>query len=317
MSSIVGAIFMILIVGSLASAYFFFTLSQNTIYNDAVRERNQLDIARMSENVQALDSAYKVNSNNIVITAKIQNTGSSSVHLVTLWVYSSEISGTWNNYNFMKIDITLEGGQSPPPQSFDVPVQGVSSTGNYNFAAWLITDKGNTISLKSGQTNNIVYSKVSEGIGSIAMDFKQFHYYDFGTSTPSSGTPLGTPQTSFNVPNGDKSILAVLLTNLDPSGKDIILTGTSYVWIMVPQAETLKSASWKIAKVDNNQYLTPFDTQVLPWGEPTWVYFGPTSPGFAGSVTLPQVVPVFILLYGSLEGQAFGQNIPFVAFNIS
>ena len=40
MSSVVGAMFMILIIGVIASGYFMFTLAQNTTYNDAMRSNN-------------------------------------------------------------------------------------------------------------------------------------------------------------------------------------------------------------------------------------------------------------------------------------
>jgi len=101
-SSIIGAIFMILIIGSLASTYFFFTLSQNTFYSDALRAENQRDIVRMSETVQALDTAFKVNSDNVVtVTVKIQNTGSSAAELVTLWISVNQISGSWSSYNYI------------------------------------------------------------------------------------------------------------------------------------------------------------------------------------------------------------------------
>ncbi|MCL4430201.1 MAG: hypothetical protein M1167_05565, partial [Chloroflexi bacterium] len=70
---------MMLIVWSLASAYFFFTLSQNTIYVDAVRQKNQTELDRMSESVQALNTSYVVSSNGIVrISARLQNVGSFS-----------------------------------------------------------------------------------------------------------------------------------------------------------------------------------------------------------------------------------------------
>ncbi len=102
-SSIVGAIFMILIVWSLATAYFFFTLNQNTSYNDAVRQINEADLTRMSENIQALNTSYLVNSNNYVtVRAKMQNIGSSTVKLVNLWVHVVENSGGsgLDDYNY-------------------------------------------------------------------------------------------------------------------------------------------------------------------------------------------------------------------------
>ena len=108
-SSIVGAIFMILIVWTLASSFFLFTMSQNSAYNDAVRARNQLDINRISENIYVINVNYSVSANNNVsITAKIQNTGPSSIQFVTIWFYVS--NNTWANYNYANLTLTVKGG---------------------------------------------------------------------------------------------------------------------------------------------------------------------------------------------------------------
>jgi flagellin-like protein len=71
-SSIVGAIFMVLIVWVLASSYFFWTLSENTRYNDAIREKNQLESNVLSENVRITNTTYVVNGNdNVQISTAI------------------------------------------------------------------------------------------------------------------------------------------------------------------------------------------------------------------------------------------------------
>jgi len=198
---------------------------------------------------------------------------------------------------------------------------GSNSTYSYNYASWLVTSNGNTVALAQQIVSNnvIISAQVAAGIGSISMDFKAFYYYDFGTSSPSNGTNLGTPINSFNMANGNFTILSLTLTNYDNSTNDIILTSDSYIWIAVPQGGTLKSQSWPIANVTNNKYITSFSTQTLSYSIPTRVYFGPVAPSFASSVFggQPKVFAVFILLFGQVGGKDFGQNIPFVAFRIS
>jgi len=57
---------MVLIIWIIASSYFFFTLSQNTTYNAAVREVNQETIDRISESVRIISFNYTINANDNV-----------------------------------------------------------------------------------------------------------------------------------------------------------------------------------------------------------------------------------------------------------
>ena len=143
-SSIVGAIFMVLIVWILASSYFIYTLSQNTVYNDAIREKNLLESNVLSENVQVANTTYVVNGNDKVnVSTSITNIGSLSVQFTTLWAYAS--NATYTGYNFTQLsNVNVQGG-AIIPLSVNMTIQGLRQGSAYSFASWLITGRGNVV----------------------------------------------------------------------------------------------------------------------------------------------------------------------------
>jgi hypothetical protein len=320
-SSIVGAVFMVLIMMVLASSYFVYTLSQNTAYNAAVGQKNQLDQSVRSEYLECLTTTYTTfNATKVNVYARIQNVGSTAVQFITVWISISN-STPWTAYNFGNlINANVQPGSI---YSLNINltvlglVSGPNSTYNYNYGSWLVTSKGNTVALQQQivSSNVIISAQVAQGIGSISMDFKQFRYHDFGSGNVANGTILPSPKSSFTIPNNNNTILALQLTNYDNTTQDITLNSNSYVWVITPQAGTVKPAAWPIANVTGGRYIDSFSTQTLQYGKSTIVYFGPSAPSFAQS-SLPTVVPVFILLFGKMGTSDFGQNIPFISFNI-
>lgn len=142
-SSIVGAIFMVLIMVVLASNYFIFTLSQNTVYNDAVGQMNQLDANRLAENVVASNLNYSVAGNVVSVGAQLQNLGSTSVRVVTLWVLDTTNNQKGFNNSvactLLPGSIALLNGAS----AIRVALAGASSADTFN--SWFITALGNTV----------------------------------------------------------------------------------------------------------------------------------------------------------------------------
>ena len=323
-SSIVGAIFMVLIVMSLAYAYFFFTLSQNTTYNQAVRETNEYNIARMSESVQAINTVYQVQSNGIVtVTVNVQNIGSSTVQFTTLWVYVSE--DNWNNYGFVKeMGVTLQAGETLN-QVFNVPVTGVTPTGTYNFAAWFITSKGNTVALR--HTENIVVSQTTNGIGALMMDFQDFRYYTVLSSPNRINLAAGS--SGYTVTTGTDTPIAfkVILTNLDyPDKNVIILTSGSVFFSIFPTTPTqVRGSYWYIVNVNEQTgaISSTYTNIVLHYNVPTAVYFASDHAIITGSPfthSEPSYIgtsPVNLALIGTKGSQPFGQNVPFVSISVS
>ena len=249
-----GAIFIVLIISTLASAYFMFTLSQNTLYNEAVRKNNQIDEKRISESLQALNTTYRVTANNILtIKAQLQNIGPSYVKLINLWAHVVENPGGTglDDYNYTSVDITLGAGQTFE-QEFTVTLPGLSPTGSYAFSAWFIASLGNTVTLKQVNTEEILVSQTTQGIGSLAMDFQDFRYY---TVNNRQLVDYPTGSSGYIVTTGSSTPIAfkIILTNLNYQTKaDIILTSDSVFFSIFPTtAQQVRGSYWYIVNVDS------------------------------------------------------------------
>lgn len=328
LSSIVGAIFMVLIVWSLASGYFYFTITQNTNYNEAVRQKNQLDIARMSENIQAVNSSYIIETNGFVtVRAKMQNIGSSAVKLLNLWVHVVENPGGANldAYNFYPVGITLQAGERWE-QDFVVSVTGVSTSGSYAFSAWFISGKGNTITLRQVNNEEIVVSQTTQGIGALAMDFQEFRYYRVNPDRSIVNFPAGSSGYTVTTGTGNPIAFKIILTNLNYQTKsDIVLQADSVFFSIFPTtAQQVRGSYWYIVNVNEQGIIsTTYSNIVLRYNVPTAVYFASanaikggasfssSSPGYTGTS------PINLALIGTKGGQPFGQNIPFVSVLVS
>lgn len=316
-SSIVGAIFMILIVWTLASSFFLFTMSQNSAYNDAVRERNQLDVNRISENIYVVNVNYSVSANNNVsITAKIQNTGPSSIQFVTIWFYVS--NNTWANYNYANLTLTVKGGATYSLNNSTV-VNGVSLTGNYDVTSWLITARGNTISLpkQPAITNRIIVAQLAQGIGSIALDFSTFRFFTYATGTKLANYSSGVK--SFNVPGKVTPIaFGATLTNLDPREAAITLNQYSNIWLVFPGAPGQIVQFFIVNVASDGTITTPYSPITIAFGETKLIVFASSSSSSfsqssIGTSLTPNPGAVNLLLLGTIGAQDYGQNIPFVS----
>jgi len=285
------------------------------LYNSAVKAQNQQELDARNEKVVA-DGNYSVSGGIVSVIANLTNAGPVTAQIVNLWVFdtskqtygfnNSVANKPWANLTWT----TLKAGQVlkfTSGNATKVTVPNAASLDNFNI--WFVTARGNTVPLT--QSQSIIIAQIAQGIGSVAMDFTQFTHYDFASS-PVNGTNIGTGKKSYTFSSSNYTILACLFTNLDPSRQNINLTAKSYIWMITPWSSTVKPDVWPITKVVNNKYISTFGFQVLPYGVPTWVYFGPWKPGFVGGV-----VPVFILFSGKLGTRDYGQNIPFVAVNIT
>lgn len=326
MSSIIGAIFIVLIVWCIASSYFLFTLSQNSLYNQAVKETSDYTISRMSESTHAINTIYKVQSNDVVtVSVKVQNIGSSAIELSTLWVYVS--AGDWNNYGFVaNLSIIIQAGETLT-RDFTVPIKGVTTTGAFNYAAWFITSKGNTVALRQFNTENIVVSQTTNGIGYLSMDFQDFKYYTVSSNPYRLNLSGGSSGYTVTTGTGTPIAFKVVLTNLYYQKKsDIILHSGSVFFSIFPDTnQQVRASYWYIINVNEETGLvsSSYTNIVLRYNVPTAVYFASGQPIKPGSPFMPSkpaytgTAPINLALVGTKGGEAFGQNIPFVSISIS
>jgi len=323
---------MVLIVWVLASSYFIWTLSENTRYNDAIREKNQLESNVLSENVQVTNTTYVVTGNDRVqISTAITNPSSLSVQFTTLWVYAS--NATYTGYNFTQLsNATIKGGEYKS-LSFNMTVGGLRLTGAYSFASWLITGRGNVVPLQKSTSSNIVTAQTTQGIGALMMDFPNFTYYNL-TGTGPYYIYDNASASGYWVNSAQKNIaFRVILTNLDSKSRTISLSSSSVFFSIFPYgknpAQTVMCSFWYIVNVnETSRLISPnYAPVVLPPPDATGVY--PTSVFFASNypVTSSQgltpwpaqflgTCPVNLALVGTIGPDLFGQNIPFVSIEV-
>jgi hypothetical protein len=269
-----------------------------------VKEKNQLEVDRLNERLLAENVTYTGSGDVISVEIDVRNECPLFVSLTTLWVFDANVGNYGVNDT---LNIGLKPGETLPlrgSKAINVIING--SDAGHIFNSWFITARGNAVPLKE----NIIVAQVAEGIGSIAIDIKKFKYYI--VSSNNDGTDIGTPYYSFTLDSNDNTLLCVTLINLDPSHQTINLTKDCYIWDVNPFAATVKYDRWPIRKVVNNKLAT-FDFQILEYGKPTQVYFGPVQASRANG----NVVPLFILLFGKIGNADYGQNIPFIAIRVT
>ena len=327
-SSVVGSVFMVLIMSVLASSYFVYTLSQNSAYNTAVEQRNQLAESVKAEKLYTNRTKYTAYPNtNITVNADVQNIGSTSVQFVTIWICASNT--TWTGYNFTSLPVTLQSG-SVYLLNINLTIQGLISTNSYNYASWLVTSRGNTYALQTlTLTNNIVVSQTTQGIGALMMDFKNFTCYNVTGNNPYYLGSYPNGASGYSISNAaqqsSKVAFRIILTDLDVNQNDIILYSSSVFFSVFPwSVQQVRGSYWYIVNVDATGKIAQTYTPVtLQYNVPTAVYFASGSEikdsqqySPVGS-TFTGTAPVNLALIGTITGNAFGQNIPFVSIYIN
>jgi len=326
-SSIVGAVFAVLVMISLISTVFVWSLSQNTLYNNTVTQTRQADLDRSNEKTVVLNTTYTpYNNSNVNVYAQIQNIGSSSIQFITVWLYMSN-STPWTNYNFSSlVNANVQGG-STFTLNVNLTATGVNSNSTYSISSWLITARGNTVALQRTIVfaNNIIVSQTTQGIGALMMDFQNFTCYKVKQSGPSYYLDFSSETTGYTVKKSDAPVaFRVILTDLDTQNRNINLSLHSEFFSIFPSTGgNYKAATWYIVNVDpaTGVILTPFNSQILNCSSATSVYFASKSEGSFTTVDSNDMFlgtcPINLALVGTIGTSPFGQNIPFVSIYVS
>lgn len=316
-SSIVGAIFAALVIISLASTVLIWTLRLNTNYYNTITQIRQTDSDRSNEKVVGNLTGLDVSNNIVSVNATFENPGPLSTQMSTLWIADS----TRKTYGFNNsISVNLASGDKKIVSNIKVNVT-VSSSSD-SFSCWAITSRGNNVPLTNGTTNTgttTIYSAVSGGIGSIAVDFPSFRHNH--PANANNGTSVGLSWNNLTIPDS-LSIFNLTLINYDPSHQTIYLSADSYAWVPTLRDSGVQSVSWKIMNVTNGKIITTpaFSNVSLVYGVPTLVYFGVAdfwttrSQTVNGGLTLG----LNMVLFGKIAVQGgpqtdFGQILPFKA----
>lgn len=324
-TSIVGGIFAALAIITITTTVFLYMLSQNTMYNEELKTVNQFELDRLNEKIKVNMANCTVYTNNEVkVNADLQNSGPLPIQLTTLWV--SATNATWNNYNFTKLqNVYLKTGAGTSLDAY-VTIDGIRVGFIYKFAVWLVTGRGNVISLEE-YAGEIIVASVSKGIGAIEIDFENFKYYNV--------TKQGSSYALVNYPNGASGYMInqgstgiafeVILTNFDEKLRDIKLSSASVLFSMFPTTEQqIRAAFWYIVNVDGNGVISNTYNQItLPYGVETKLYFASCRMITGGDTFLPskasftKTAPVNLALIGTIGNSPYGQNIPFVSIYIN
>jgi len=331
-SSVIGTIFMVLLVMTSIAGVFLWTLYQNTLYNYAVRGQNQQELDVRNENVVA-NGNYTVSGGIVSVVADLTNAGPVTAQIVSLWVFdtskqtygfnNSVSNKPWANLTWT----TLKAGQVlkfTSNNATKVTVPNAASLDNFNI--WFVTARGNSVPLT--QSQSIIVAQVAQGIGSVGMDFGTFVYYhvDYVSGKyrlRQSEWPNGLD--GFNVPKGQDIAFRVILTNFDTNKRTINLTSPSLLWMLFPTgtSDVPHSVWWYIVNVNGTGTISSTYSQIyLPYAQPTMVYFAankdlgsnafnPSSSGRNGPAA------VNLMLFGTIGTSTFGQNIPFVSIYVT
>jgi len=324
-SSIVGAVFAALVMISLISTVFVWSLSQNTLYNNTVTQTRQADLDRSNEKIVVLNTTYTpYNNSKVNVYAQIQNIGSSSVQFITVWLYMSN-STPWTNYNFSSlVNASVQSG-STFTLNVNLTATGVNPNSTYSISSWLITTRGNTVALQQTivSPNNIIISQTTQGIGALMMDFQNFTYYN--VTGGNQLTPLPNGGQGYVVSSGGGNIVfRVILTDLDQEQRIINLSSSSVFFSIFPTTpQQVRGSYWYVVNVNGSGVISSTYTPViLPYNVPVAVYFASdhaivSGQPFAGSPPrFTGTAPVNLALIGQLGSNSFGQNIPFVSILI-
>ncbi|MDI6905747.1 MAG: hypothetical protein QMD13_09780 [Candidatus Bathyarchaeia archaeon] len=306
-SSVIGTTFMVLVMLFLSTSVFLWTLSQNTIYNEAVRARNQEEADCQNENVVASAGNYSVTGDQVTVKVVLKNAGSIAVQIINLWVLDTSIQ----RYTNKSLSLSLTPGEvlnlvEPSPLTVTIP----GADPNHNFASWFVTARGNTIPLEKEQA--VIVAQLAQGIGSLALDFDTFRYYNI-SGGKLVNCPAGNP--TFRVPYGETIAFGFNLTNFDQSKKTITFHGQSVLWSIFPASPgQLNGPIWYIANVNPDGSIDATYSPIsLAWGESKLFVFAKQA-GKWFTQQQNTLGALNLLLYGTFQDESeYAQNIPFVA----
>ena len=304
-SSLIAAIFMVIIILFMSFNVFTFTLFKNTQFRDAVDALNQMDQDSSSERLVASHGNFSVTEpGRVQVRVTISNEGALPADAARMWVVWKY--GAAESYGNEELNVSLSPGESVY-KSIGVTVPGALPSGT--FSGWLVTARGNRVPI---ERDKVITAQVSEGIGSIKMDFDSFRYYYWHGNN--SLTPWDEGMRSFNVPCGEDLVFGILLGNLDGDGREIILRSNSLIQIYAPQSAV--SVVAKIVNVEAGEVQTSFTNVTLAYGENQDIFFAIKKSEWKSALS-NNPCAVNLLLIGSIGDQDYGQNIPFVSIYVT
>jgi hypothetical protein len=318
-SGILATIFLVIIVIFLYSQVFIFMQNENTRFEAGAREANQMDVDLSLEKLSFSNLSYLIEGGNVHLQTQVTNEGPVSVELVTLWIVDSSTQ----NYGYNDtVNIFLDVGETMDLTGSNGPV--VSITGlssSSKFSSWFITARGNRITIET-HILDVVVANVATGLGAIGLNFDEFKYFTYETTTKLANFSDGT--VGFDVPKGTYVAYGCYLTNYDPQKR--LVTIDSHSLLFQPGRTGVGEGNWFITNVDTDGSIlsltqSSFTDITLNYGEEKLIIFASANDiggaDFArlktDNVPNGATVSTSLLLHGTIGSVPFAQNVPFVA----
>jgi len=314
-STVIGTVFLILIIFMVSTNVLLWTFSQNALYTQAAKDVNQDEADRRNEKIVTTDGGYSVSGNEVTVEVTLMNTGAVATQIKSLWVFDASIQ----TYNYTSLSLSLNPGSVADLTGDDVIVVTVDGANpEHEFISWFVTARGNTIALEKEIPEDVIVAQVAQGIGYLAMDFDTFRYFEYASDYVLKDYPDGSG--SYIVPKAQDVVFKIRLTNYDPSGgnRSLTLNSHSLLWMYYPTVG--KQVCWYIVNVSVNGTISPtYSDIVIGYQDMSYVYFASTSDGaFAGTPNKQKPgtggpAAINLLLLGTIGSSNYGQNIPFVS----
>jgi hypothetical protein len=332
-SSVIGAVFLILVIFMITTNVLLWSFSKSAQYNQALMERNEDEANRSAEKIAVSDLSYSIEGGQVHLEGIVTNESPIPVQITTLWVLDKTTQK--HGFNDM-VDINLKAGDSfnfTGSMALTVAVEDlVDDNASNTLTSWFVTARGNLIPLEEEREwtqNNYTIINVTDPsmrvpkviIGSLMLDLETFRYFTYVSPNQLSNYPDGIR--GYNVPASTEMAFGCLVTNVDPANRTIVLDSHSLLWFTLPVSDVPHNRWWYIVNVAEDGTVSAVHSDiVLAHGETRLIVFA--SADDTGNLSFSRQstpkggvsVSVFLLFHGSIGGTAWGQNIPFVSVYI-
>lgn len=309
-STVVGTVFLMLIIFMVSANVLLWTFSQNAEYNQAVMEKNQEEADRRNENVVSSGGNYSVDGDKVTVETELTNDGSVAAQIVNLWVLDTTIQKYGFNNTIMAMSVNLNPGDNRTV-SAAVTIPGIDES--HTFNSWFVTARGNTISVE-GQFPIVAH--LAKGIGYLALDFDKFRHFTYESTQKLKNYPEGT--LGFDVPAGTYVAFGCYVTNLDPAKRTITID--SHSLFFQPGRAGIGEGTWFIVNANDDGAINgTYSTITLEYNEETMLVFASKFDLGIGSfdrlktAQATTTVNTFLILHGIIGSIPYGQSIPYVS----
>jgi len=297
-STVIGAIFFVIITLLITTNIFLWSIAQHTQYNQAVIQSNQMDADRINERITITSGNYSIvpsPSYLVKVNATLTNEGPVSSQIITLWVVDNNIS-SYNYVSLRSSNINLDPGDECRVNT-SVTIPGCDRTHNYDI--WFVTARGNLVSFE--KKHYITVINIVEALGPIQIKFNSIKWRSIADG--SSGT--------YQIPKSTENVIwSIDVTNTDV--QDIHLYYNS-AFIISDISDATKTQVWYIKE----QYTIPVGKTVtisFCWAKAGDIgnYVKSWAQCAAGTYSATVILLGF---YG--DGTHYGQTIPFEAIKVT